>query len=167
MIFAEPLRRFVAGCIGPSAAAPLHNDVAPWLRAAQHQGEYIREIRLMRGAAITSEGRTAGRSPEACALPSAKASTSVKSASSSEPAITSEGRTARRSPMMSRIRNARRRAPSLTPAVLFQPIPYRSALAEGATHTLVLRTRADGDKVTKEMSVVERMLMRRFFKARA
>ena len=52
----------------------------------------------------------------------------------------------------------------LADALILEPIPYRSAIAEGATHTLVMRTRADGDKVTKDMSVIERLLMRRFFK---
>jgi predicted patatin/cPLA2 family phospholipase len=48
-------------------------------------------------------------------------------------------------------------------AQLFEPIPYRSALQDGCTHILVLRTRADGVTVTKNMGLLERMIMSRFF----
>jgi hypothetical protein len=34
--------------------------------------------------------------------------------------------------------------------MLFEPIPYRSALREECTHVLVLRTRPDGVSVTGE-----------------
>lgn len=38
----------------------------------------------------------------------------------------------------------------LADAMLFEPIPYRAALAEGATHVLVLRTRPDGVNLVRE-----------------
>lgn len=49
-------------------------------------------------------------------------------------------------------------------AMLFEPIPYRSAVAEGATHVLVLRTRPDGTNVVKKPSVFERLIAHRFFR---
>ena len=41
----------------------------------------------------------------------------------------------------------------LADALLFEPIPYRSAIAEGATHVLVLRTRPDSVNVVRKQSV--------------
>eukprot|EP00545_Synedropsis_sp_CCMP1620_P000637 CAMPEP_0119004626 /NCGR_PEP_ID=MMETSP1176-20130426/1256_1 /TAXON_ID=265551 /ORGANISM="Synedropsis recta cf, Strain CCMP1620" /LENGTH=533 /DNA_ID=CAMNT_0006956357 /DNA_START=153 /DNA_END=1754 /DNA_ORIENTATION=+ len=49
-------------------------------------------------------------------------------------------------------------------ALLYEPIPFRSAVDEGATHVVVLRTRPDGADVTGKSSIFERMLFRRFFK---
>ena len=40
----------------------------------------------------------------------------------------------------------------LADAMLFEPIPYRAALAEGATHVLVLRTRPDGVNLVRKQS---------------
>lgn len=49
-------------------------------------------------------------------------------------------------------------------ALLYEPMPFRSAIAEGATHVVVLRTRPDGTDVTGKSSIFERMIFRRFFK---
>ena len=38
--------------------------------------------------------------------------------------------------------------------MLFEPIPYRAALAEGATHVLVLRTRPDGVNLVRKQAIV-------------
>ncbi len=51
----------------------------------------------------------------------------------------------------------------LTDAQLYEPIPYRSALRENCTHVVALRTKPDDRRVTAPMSVVERMIMSRFF----
>lgn len=52
----------------------------------------------------------------------------------------------------------------LCDALMFEPIPYRSALKEGCTHVLVLRTRPDEVKVTGKISIFERLTYRRFFR---
>ena len=49
-------------------------------------------------------------------------------------------------------------------ALLYQPLPFHSAIDEGATHVLVLRTRADGSDVTGKSSLFERLIVKRFFK---
>ncbi len=51
----------------------------------------------------------------------------------------------------------------LADALLFEPVPYRSAVREGCTHVAVLRTRADGQRVTAKLGLVERMILARFF----
>lgn len=51
----------------------------------------------------------------------------------------------------------------LADALVYEPIPYRSAVEDGATHVVVLRTRADGTDVTGKSSIFERLIMRRFF----
>lgn len=48
-------------------------------------------------------------------------------------------------------------------AMLYEPIPYRSAIAEGATHVLVLRTVPDGINIVRKQSIVEKFIARRFF----
>lgn len=48
-------------------------------------------------------------------------------------------------------------------ALLFEPVPYRSALREGCSHVVALRTRADDTSVTQRMGAAERMIMHRFF----
>lgn len=48
-------------------------------------------------------------------------------------------------------------------ALLYEPMPYHSAVAEGATHVIVLRTRPDGIDVTGKSSVFEKFILRRFF----
>lgn len=47
-------------------------------------------------------------------------------------------------------------------AQLFEPVPFRSALAEGSTHVLVFRTRPDGVRITNRMNVLEKMIISRF-----
>ena len=42
----------------------------------------------------------------------------------------------------------------LADAMLFEPIPYRAALAEGATHVLVLRTRPDGVNLVRKQATL-------------
>lgn len=49
-------------------------------------------------------------------------------------------------------------------SLIYQPLPFHSALEEGATHVLVLRTRADGADVTGKSSLFERLIVKRFFK---
>ena len=51
----------------------------------------------------------------------------------------------------------------MSDALVFEPIPYRSAVKENCTHVLVLRTRADGISVTAKMGIAEKMIMSRFF----
>ena len=55
-------------------------------------------------------------------------------------------------------------AEPLADALVYEPIPYRSALNEGCSHVVVLRTRPDGVDVTGKASIFERLIMRRFFK---
>ena len=52
----------------------------------------------------------------------------------------------------------------LADALVYEPVPYRSAIAEGCTHVIVLRTRPDGTDVTGKSSLFEKLIMRRFFK---
>ncbi|KAL3809075.1 hypothetical protein ACHAXA_007860, partial [Cyclostephanos tholiformis] len=51
----------------------------------------------------------------------------------------------------------------LADALLFEPLPYRSAIAEGATHVVCLRSRPDGVDVTGKTSIFEKLVLRRFF----
>jgi len=48
-------------------------------------------------------------------------------------------------------------------ALLYEPLPYRAAIKEGATHVLVLRTRPDGVDTTGKSSIFERLIFKRFF----
>jgi predicted acylesterase/phospholipase RssA len=48
-------------------------------------------------------------------------------------------------------------------ALIFAPLPYRIAEADGATHVIVLRTRPDGTDVTGGSSFFEKLIFRRFF----
>ncbi|CAJ1969548.1 unnamed protein product [Cylindrotheca closterium] len=48
-------------------------------------------------------------------------------------------------------------------ALVHGPLPYESAFKEGATHVIVLRSRADGTDVTGKGGVLERLIFRRFF----
>lgn len=50
----------------------------------------------------------------------------------------------------------------LADSLLFEPMPYRAAISEGATHVICLRSRPDGVDVTGESSVLERLILRRF-----
>jgi len=47
-------------------------------------------------------------------------------------------------------------------ALLFEPLPYRSAVKEGATHVICLRSRPDGVDVTGKTSLFEKLIIRRF-----
>jgi hypothetical protein len=47
-------------------------------------------------------------------------------------------------------------------ALLFEPIPYRSAVKEGCTHVLVLRTLPDGHSVTGPLPLLQSMIINRF-----
>jgi len=49
-------------------------------------------------------------------------------------------------------------------ALLYEQVPYRSALVGGATHGLVLRSRPDGIGTLAKQSVLERMMLRRFWR---
>jgi len=51
----------------------------------------------------------------------------------------------------------------LVDALVYEPIPYRSAVKEGATHVLVLRTRPDGSDVSGKSSILDKLIVRRFF----
>lgn len=51
----------------------------------------------------------------------------------------------------------------LADALLFEPLPYRSALNDNCTHVVVLRSRPDNISVTAKMSTIEKMIMQRFF----
>uniref|UniRef100_A0A7S1V8H5 PNPLA domain-containing protein n=1 Tax=Grammatophora oceanica TaxID=210454 RepID=A0A7S1V8H5_9STRA len=51
----------------------------------------------------------------------------------------------------------------LCDSLLFEPMGFHSALKEGATDVIVLRTRPDGTDVTGKSSVPEKMILRRFF----
>lgn len=60
--------------------------------------------------------------------------------------------------------NRQKNAIPMADALLYEPMPFRSAIEEGATHVVVLRTRPDGTDVTGKSSIFERMIFRRFFK---
>ena len=51
----------------------------------------------------------------------------------------------------------------LADALFYEPMPFRSAIAEGATHVISLRTRPDGTDVTGKPSFFEKLIFRRFF----
>lgn len=51
----------------------------------------------------------------------------------------------------------------LSDALIFEPVPYRSAVRENCTHVIALRTRADDLTVTAKMSLIEKMIMSRYF----
>ena len=48
-------------------------------------------------------------------------------------------------------------------ALMFEPLPFRTAVSEGATHVICLRSRPDGVDVTGKSSLFERLIVRRFF----
>jgi len=52
----------------------------------------------------------------------------------------------------------------LADALIFEPLPFRTAIAEGATDVVMLRSRPDGTDVTGKTSVFEKLIFRRFFK---
>lgn len=51
----------------------------------------------------------------------------------------------------------------LADALLYEPVPYRSALKENCTHVIVLRTRADDERVTVKQGLFEKIMVSRFF----
>jgi len=55
-------------------------------------------------------------------------------------------------------------AEPLADALIYEPLPFYSAIAEGATHILVLRSRPDGVNVLGKASPLERMISKRFFR---
>jgi hypothetical protein len=55
-------------------------------------------------------------------------------------------------------------AEPLADALIYEPLPFYSAIAEGATHVLVLRSRPDGVNVLGKSSPMERMISKRFFR---
>ncbi len=48
-------------------------------------------------------------------------------------------------------------------ALVYGPIPFEAAYHDGATHTIVIRSRPDGTDVTGKGGVFERLIFRRFF----
>ena len=52
----------------------------------------------------------------------------------------------------------------LADALIYEPLPYRTALKEGATHVVMLRSRPDGADVTGKPSFFEKLILHRFFK---
>ena len=51
----------------------------------------------------------------------------------------------------------------LVDALLYEPVPYRSAIASGSTHVLAIRSRPDGANVLEKPTLLERMMMKRYF----
>lgn len=51
----------------------------------------------------------------------------------------------------------------LADALVYEPLPYRSALQEKCTHAVVIRSRPDGTDVTGKGSFFEQLIFRRFF----
>lgn len=50
----------------------------------------------------------------------------------------------------------------LADSLLFEPVPYRTAVEEGATHVVAIRSRPDGTDVSGKSSVFEKLIFRRF-----
>jgi predicted patatin/cPLA2 family phospholipase len=48
-------------------------------------------------------------------------------------------------------------------ALVFEPIPYRSALKENCSHVVVLRTRSDNLRTTSKVGIIEKIMTKRFF----
>ena len=51
----------------------------------------------------------------------------------------------------------------LADALLYEPLPYRSAIEQGATHVVIVRSRPDGVDVSGKGGIFERLIARRFF----
>lgn len=51
----------------------------------------------------------------------------------------------------------------LADALVYEPLPYRSALTENCTHVVVIRSRPDGTDVSGKSSIFEKLIFRRFF----
>ena len=52
----------------------------------------------------------------------------------------------------------------LADALIFEPLPFRTAIKEGATDVIVLRSRPDGTDVTGKTSIFEKLIFWRFFR---
>ena len=52
-------------------------------------------------------------------------------------------------------------------AVIFEPLPYRSALKDNCTDVIVLRTRPDNVSVTAKMGTMEKMIVSRWILAKS
>ncbi len=52
----------------------------------------------------------------------------------------------------------------LADSLVFEPLPHRTAFAEGATDVLVLRSKPDGSDVTGKSSIFEKLIFKRYFK---
>lgn len=50
-------------------------------------------------------------------------------------------------------------------AFCYEPIPYRSAVDEGATHVLALRTRPDGSRLRSKPTLYEKLMAPHYFKS--
>jgi hypothetical protein len=48
-------------------------------------------------------------------------------------------------------------------ALVYEPVPYRSALRDNCTQILVLRTRPDDVSVTKPLTLTEKLIISRYF----
>ncbi|CAM9935186.1 unnamed protein product, partial [Hapterophycus canaliculatus] len=55
----------------------------------------------------------------------------------------------------------------LVDSQLYEQIPFQSALDDGCTHVLVLRSRPDGGNLLGKPKLVERLIARRFFKRKS
>jgi hypothetical protein len=49
----------------------------------------------------------------------------------------------------------------LVDALIFEPIPYRSAVRDNCSHVLVLRTLPDGHSVTGALPIVQNLVINR------
>ena len=52
----------------------------------------------------------------------------------------------------------------LADALVYEPLPYQTALNEGATHVVTLRSRPDGNDVSGKTSIFEKLIFHRFFR---
>lgn len=52
----------------------------------------------------------------------------------------------------------------LADALIFEPLPYGTAIEEGATDVVMLRSRPDGTDVTGKTSIFEKLIYHRFFR---
>eukprot|EP00752_Nemacystus_decipiens_P006162 g5559.t1 len=55
----------------------------------------------------------------------------------------------------------------LVDSQLYEQIPFQTALDDGCTHVLVLRSRPDGGNLLGKPKIVERLIARRFFKRKS
>ncbi|CAN0277779.1 unnamed protein product, partial [Scytosiphon promiscuus] len=52
----------------------------------------------------------------------------------------------------------------LVDSQLYEQIPFQTALDDGCTHVLLLRSRPDGGNLLGKLKIAERLVARRFFK---